>query len=78
VIATGLGSAQAEEMLTFSSRVSVENLFVVLLVIAPPPQELKPPTNPGRFTTASERLAAHSRDAVLAFMTFQCRHVWLE
>jgi CRP-like cAMP-binding protein len=27
-------------------------LFVVLLVIAPPPsQELEPPTNPGRFST---------------------------
>jgi transposase len=25
-------------------------LFVVLLVIAPPSQELEPPTNPGRFT----------------------------
>jgi hypothetical protein len=26
-------------------------LFVVLLVIAPPSQELEPPTNPARFTT---------------------------
>jgi hypothetical protein len=25
-------------------------LFVVLLVMAPPSQELEPPTNPGRFT----------------------------
>jgi hypothetical protein len=26
-----------------------ENLFVVLLVMAPPSQELEPPANPGRF-----------------------------
>jgi hypothetical protein len=34
---------------TARSRTSGENLFVVLLVIAPPSQELEPPTNPGRF-----------------------------
>jgi hypothetical protein len=31
------------------SRTSGENLFVVLLMMAPPPQELSPPANPGRF-----------------------------
>jgi hypothetical protein len=30
-------------------RTSGENLFVVLLVMAPPSQELEPPANPGRF-----------------------------
>src|SRR6476661_7008569 len=31
-------------------RTSGENLFVVLLVMAPPSQELEPPAIPGRFT----------------------------
>src|SRR5271156_6437107 len=31
-------------------RTSGENLFVVLLMAAPPSQELEPPANPGRFT----------------------------
>src|SRR6202789_1429383 len=34
---------------TARARTSEENLLVVLLVMAPPSQELKPPTNPGRF-----------------------------
>jgi hypothetical protein len=38
---------------TARSRTSGKNLFVVLLVIAPPSQELEPPTNPGRFTILS-------------------------
>jgi len=32
------------------SRTSGANLFVVLLIQAPPSQELKPPANPERFT----------------------------
>src|SRR5664279_3368576 len=32
-------------------RTSGENLFVVLLVMAPPSQELEPPAIPGRFKT---------------------------
>ena len=35
---------------TARSRTSAENLFVVLLVMAPSSQELEPPANPGRFT----------------------------
>ncbi|WP_205411719.1 hypothetical protein, partial [Sphingomonas carotinifaciens] len=35
---------------TARARTSGENLFVVLLIQAPPSQELEPPTNPGRFT----------------------------
>ncbi|RSU34134.1 hypothetical protein BRX38_21845, partial [Sphingomonas koreensis] len=35
---------------TARARTSGENLFVVLLVIAPSSQELGPPTNPARFT----------------------------
>ncbi|WP_345576063.1 hypothetical protein, partial [Stakelama sediminis] len=35
---------------TARARTSGENLFVVLLVIAPYSQELGPPTNPARFT----------------------------
>ena len=35
---------------TARARISGENLFVVLLVMAPPSQELEPPTNPARFT----------------------------
>lgn len=31
-------------------RISGENLFVVLLIVAPPSQELEPPTIPARFT----------------------------
>jgi hypothetical protein len=31
-------------------------LFVVLLVMAPPSQELEPPINPGRFNPASEQV----------------------
>src|SRR5271167_2856283 len=31
-------------------RTSGENLFVVLLMAAPPSQELEPPANPGRFS----------------------------
>src|SRR5262245_56819800 len=34
-------------------RISGENLFVVLLVMAPPSQELEPPINPGRFSPTS-------------------------
>jgi len=34
---------------TARPRTSGENLFVVLLVMAPPSQELEPPTNPRRF-----------------------------
>jgi hypothetical protein len=32
------------------TRTSGENLFVVLLMAAPPSQELEPPANPGRFS----------------------------
>ena len=32
-----------------------ENLFVVLLVMAPSSQELEPPANPGRFSFALGR-----------------------
>ncbi|WP_210287065.1 hypothetical protein, partial [Ancylobacter tetraedralis] len=35
------------------TRTSGENLFVVLLVMAPPSQELEPPTNPARFKSAA-------------------------
>jgi hypothetical protein len=35
---------------TACSRTSGENLFAVLLVIAPSSQELRPPAKPGRFT----------------------------
>ena len=31
-------------------RISGENLFVVLRMVAPPSQELEPPPNPGRLT----------------------------
>lgn len=37
------------------SRTSGANLFFVLLVQAPPSQELEPPTNPVRFTTRYDR-----------------------
>src|SRR3954447_2976844 len=33
---------------------SGENLFVVLLMMAPPSQELEPPANPGRFIAADD------------------------
>ncbi|RSU29986.1 hypothetical protein, partial [Sphingomonas koreensis] len=42
---------------TARARTSGENLFVVLLVIAPSSQELGPPTNPARFNTAFKVLA---------------------
>ncbi|MEP4445057.1 MAG: hypothetical protein ABJ059_16665, partial [Hyphomicrobiales bacterium] len=35
---------------TARSRTSAENLFVVLLMVLHPTQELEPPANPGRFT----------------------------
>jgi hypothetical protein len=35
---------------TARARTSAENLFVVLLVMAPSSQELEPPANPGRVT----------------------------
>jgi integrase len=38
-------------------------LFVVLLVIAPPSQELEPPANPGRFTP---HILRHSLASVAA------------
>src|SRR5580658_10548901 len=40
---------------TARSRTSGENLFVVLLVMAPSSQELEPPANPGRFNPAGIR-----------------------
>jgi len=46
---------------TARSRISGENLFVVLLVIAPPSQKLEPPTNPGRFRAANRRPVGASR-----------------
>ena len=36
---------------TARARTSEENLLVVLLVMAPPSQELEPPINPERFTS---------------------------
>src|SRR5580692_10768966 len=39
---------------TARARTSEENLLVVLLVMAPPSQELKPPTNPVRFSRRCE------------------------
>ena len=38
---------------TAHAHTSGENLFVVLLVIAPSSQELEPPANPARFTPLS-------------------------
>src|SRR5204862_990570 len=45
----GCSRSRSNTSRTARSRTSGENLFVVLLVIAPPSQELEPPTNPGRF-----------------------------
>src|SRR6202789_3947232 len=39
---------------TARARTSGENLFVVLLVMAPPSLELEPPANQGRFTSHSK------------------------
>lgn len=56
---------------TARARTSGENLFVVLLVMAPSSQELEPPANPGRFisspviaccTVRVKRRADHSQD----------------
>ena len=38
---------------TARSRTSGENLFVVLLMMLHPTQELEPPANPARFTSTS-------------------------
>ena len=44
------------------ARTSGENLFVILLIMAPPSQELGPPENPGRFRASShQRLNAGTR-----------------
>ncbi|WP_288936323.1 hypothetical protein, partial [uncultured Sphingomonas sp.] len=45
---------------TARARTSGENLFVVLLVIAPSSQELEPPTNPARFTSLEPGLSRTS------------------
>src|SRR5262249_25797438 len=45
-------SSLSSTIRTARERTSGENLFVGLLVIAPPPQELEPPTNPVQFTDA--------------------------
>jgi hypothetical protein len=37
-------------------------LFVVLLVIAPPSQELEPPTNPARFKLANAKVHNEERN----------------
>src|SRR5436305_12370535 len=42
---------------TARARTSGENLFVVLLVMAPSSQELEPPANPGRFRSPTAWLA---------------------
>jgi len=42
------------------SRTSGENLFVVLLIIAPSTQELEPPAIPGRFKT--DEMKKHTED----------------
>ncbi|TAU73865.1 hypothetical protein ELI07_30100 (plasmid) [Rhizobium leguminosarum] len=41
-------------MRTARARTSGENLFVVLLVMAPLSQKLEPPANPGRFSLGSK------------------------
>src|SRR5512140_3705519 len=59
-------------MRTARVRTSGENLFVVLLVMAPSSQELEPPANPGRFIFDSlgfvcdDDIAAIIRATVLA------------
>ncbi|MEG3147847.1 hypothetical protein U1839_24625, partial [Sphingomonas sp. RT2P30] len=48
---------------TARSRTSGANLFVVLLVMAPPSQELEPPTNPARFNSCIWELSMYECDA---------------
>jgi hypothetical protein len=40
-------------------------LFVVLLVMAPPSQELEPPAIPGRFTAMGSAFAGHAVSLVM-------------
>ncbi len=46
---TGIPARDRKTIRTARSRTSGANLFVVLLVMAPPSQELEPPTSSGRF-----------------------------
>ncbi|MER8376831.1 hypothetical protein, partial [Mesorhizobium sp. M1406] len=44
---------------------SGENLLVVLLVMAPPSQELEPPINPGRFKTDDFMLSRRMSELIV-------------
>src|SRR6476620_4880239 len=52
----GCSLASSRTIRTARARTSGENLFVVLLVMAPSSQELEPPANPGRFKTGLIKL----------------------
>lgn len=49
----GYSASWSSTIRTARARTSGENLFVVLLVMAPSSQELRPPAKPGRFSPAS-------------------------
>ncbi|WP_247387070.1 MULTISPECIES: hypothetical protein, partial [unclassified Bradyrhizobium] len=57
------------------ARTSGENLFVVLLVMAPSSQELEPPANPGRFSHAKNMTNAMKARLTEAATTAQQRIV---
>jgi hypothetical protein len=49
-----LGSTLLSGTCNRSGLTSAENLFVVLLAMAPSSQQLEPPANPGRFTSGAD------------------------
>ncbi|MGV1886585.1 transposase, partial [Rhizobium sp. 23-156E] len=56
-------------------RTSGENLFVVLLMMAPLSQKLEPPANPVRFKVPKlANLMDEAENDVLAYMTFPKQH----
>ena len=58
---------------TARSRNSGENLFVVLLVMAPSSQELEPPANPERFIFVTPRKAGSKARSHLSRSEFTAR-----
>ena len=80
--ARGVPARVIQNIRTARSRTSGENLFVVLLVMAPSSQELEPPANPGRFNGPEQALTGdHCTNSVICFTaatsdgSYQCKTI---
>jgi hypothetical protein len=61
----GCSPSWSRTIRTARARTSGENLLLVYFVMAPPSQELEPPINPGRFTSALALIAVIARPCLV-------------